>query len=826
MKKKQPSMTLIKMDSTLGQLIIMVIVAQISGRILTNRTDSEIETETQSRGPDQYVRFSSSASGGHKNDTAVDSQDGTFDVESESGRDTENCKLIANKHATAKFRHLVQKRKFSQIKVSLKFKNVTSRKPKTNSKTIMPHVWVWMTKQAGPHMYLNWPLEVGVWSLGLLNQYTIWRELRVTLKGENCSHTVLTVGQYETDALIGQTLANMAGVTGSTDESTYWCHFEKRTMPSQVWGTVCNIFFCPFVPTGFVCCEYKVGVEQNDTMGCDRHVYTYVTIWWVIPFIVGFCLFIYSPYFILVYMQTMYSKYNPKNGRDRGDHCRYIYYKTYRSPITFIPTIVSPCRGYFTRFSPTFLSRIVRFITPFLALSLIIIEVTLDRVFLYPYVQEYVAKSVPIGFRSMAVGFKKSTSAYLSYMGGPYVAVFVFIVAMWIFTMPPRDFSHSLATGIPDLKKLYSPVILPLDLVERLGSKEIVKANGYNKVYHLILASNFMLLNPKFWRLCYFIFKARWFKYWYRHVNQKCVVTRTLLSVLPCLIMTIFCTVETVIAIIYCGAPAVSWGTILTVSFVKRIYKLPVLCPPKLQSFLKLFFSTIFTSLFLLVFFVSSLVFMESFIFLSRIALFTYAGIVRYPKESYGIIIMVVMSTFYVCENIRSFGDKYSTLLKIMIEKLREMRDNSADTHFHSVLKEKRGKFGVSAEFYYFFVEHVNPRRVQILKTVTSTLFTIFMVSISVLLIDYFDTFRSLDTVVHVLTALIISAVPKFLEQLFKSEKRALTYRKNIRRHVERLSAKFVSIVHDVSAEELVEIYTRTSLRTTDLLEVNESHTL
>jgi hypothetical protein len=67
----------------------------------------------------------------------------------------------------------------------------------------------------------------------------------------------------------------------------------------------------------------------------------------------------------------------------------------------------------------------------------------------------------------------------------------------------PRDFEHFLNKGIPNnLKLSTSPLTIDIRTKARLGSVyNIERQSGYDKLYNLMKAHIYMMINPSFWCL-------------------------------------------------------------------------------------------------------------------------------------------------------------------------------------------------------------------------------------------------------------------------------------------------------------------------------------
>ena len=167
--------------------------------------------------------------------------------------------------------------------------------------------------------------------------------------------------------------------------------------------------------------------------------------------------------------------------------------------------------------------------------------------------------------------------------------------------------------------------------------------------------------------------------------------------------------------------------------------------------------------IFLYTWYLYCLMFFDAFWFLTKIVIFTYTGVIAYPRLSYGYLILCLMALYYIAESFNSFRQSYQDLLSLSIKACQRVEEKmQRDQIKMTILCDD----GIPMDLWNLIVERHRPRRIQVAYTVFQLCTVICVMVISLELLFRFEKFRDLPLITHVFTALVVCALPKNAKSL------------------------------------------------------------
>ena len=622
------------------------------------------------------------------------------------------------------------------------------------------NVWIWTYYgQKGGLEFLSWPMEFGVWSMGILSTFVggpLDMEL-YNISG-NCSN--LEVGNKDTDLAISAAFINLTEEMISVDGddrrygSSFWCYKRRMYINPHAVYNLCKHILCPVEALEYVCRSYFYNPKvQHRELSNREFIFNYDTLWWVGPFIVAVVLFSYSPLLLLSLAAGANIWLNKVETVHKKESDEYIFLDG-TNHVTLANTLLGPLFSICKK--KNFVStRIIRAVLPWFSLCIVGLQILLDYRYLHDVVLVSIDKGVPMGFRSMLAGYNKSSLNFLPYLGGPFVACSVYLLVTSLLIVIPKSLPNILESGLTDKDTVdgISPVSLSTSVLERYGSVLITKHHGYERVCNVLLAQFYLLLNLKFWKLVFQLQKNR---------GTKLVSITGGPVILP--IYIIICAMEVVLCILLYGLPFVSFAIIIFRAYSGLLYR-------SLRRFVwPVFIWFLFTLLvvsILFFMFMFCTIFLDACLFVSRLCIFTYIGVVVYPRVSYGYMIFVATVIYYLWESIRNFSSYYTGLLRVTVS-VCESIQRANDTE-PLVLRRSHCK-GIGARLFNDVIELYYPRRKKVFTSLLQMSVIFCVLGMSVHLLVQTDKFQELHTIMHVGTTLFICAFPKIFKSMCCSQ--------------------------------------------------------
>ena len=698
-----------------------------------------------------------------------------------------NCELKATNKSVETFSTEVLKHKYNFVHFNITFNGVAIEE---DDQVILYNRWIWTYKgENGGHEYLFLPSDYGYLSLGLLWSYTHVKPMQIELEGDPKYCTNLTGGNSDTDEKIGDALGNMTKRIASRDDlynSSYWCYLRRLHIDSNIIFVACENAICTIQTFEYSCCKYQIDfLTKERHVECNKHHYHFGAIWWLLPILIGELLFAYYPLLLASIGSRVRSfsrrrrrkslRLEEMNSIDDSDQIEFIRVSKHKPPVEFLSTVCGPLGKCNTE--GRVLSRLIRIMVIFLPLSLTTLRILLDYKYSLDLVRAAVDKGALVGFSTVLADFKSATRYFIHSIGGPFVALPLFVVFSCILIAVPSNLERVLGRGLIEFRGKSNFIItLSAENKARLAGVQLANTPGYKRIQKTLISQVLMLLNHSFWKQTFRLFVRR-FK------QVICPVLRNvthnpclavILGIIFLVIYIVFCISELLLACIYFAFPVISCFFILIKAYIRSVQE-----NFSQQSGFKRTFghclTIIITLMFMYTWYMYCLIFFDAFWFLTKIVMFTYTGVIAFPKISYGYLILCLMVLYYIGESFNSFQQSYQDLLSISIKACQKVEEKlEYEQKTATILCDD----GILVDLWNLIVERHRPKRIQVTYTLFQMCAVILIVTVSLELLFRFDKFRELSLITHVFTALVICALPKIAKTVCTKGRRYRQQRK------------------------------------------------
>ena len=709
------------------------------------------------------------------------------------------------------FTYKVMKYKFKFVPIHLRFLNLSSQTEIHYTRcVIQPMDWIWTFRGVegnyGGRQYLTWPPEYGTLSIGMLKAHTsIPLHMNLTVQGK-CD---LVIGAKNTTMRLAMAFNNFTNDLALTKDEynySYWCYKERIFVENYFLYQLCLHVICPIETIGYRCCKHTYDVNIHGfTIRCPGHFYVFDGVWWVCPFVIGFILYLYFALMLFSLLSMLY-KHLPlitgnssKNFQQIPSICKQKYKNVsasmnlkekekwiHHNPVTLFAICVMPLRKC-CRLYPVLTSRVLRFIIAALSVTIIFLKVFVHFQYDRAFIIESVKQGAPMNFLSMIAGYQLSKHNFLIFLGGPYVALGAYLLCFVVLVCSPKCFSDFLEVGLPEkTNKPRFVVTIDLKLREFFGSRRILtfREDGYAKIQKTMLANIFSLLNPRFWKYAISLQIGR-----FKHIAEKLIGDNIVLNCFKVIAFVFpylaFCFFELLFTLMCYGFP-----TVFAIGLVYRAYSRNVYDWLKNKKIgYPAMFVVLPVCIVLLTFtvYMFSIIFIDSFIFLARVAIFTYTGLFANPSYTEGYLIFSITVTMYLYDSTNSINETYERLFnqtKKVCKRLNSLLVEDCSVILH--IKDIEGA-RIPLELYMFVVDAQKPKRVEILKSFLKITTIFLCLYISVGILTRFDGFQQLSVVTQTATTTFVCLVPKIFTRMctLNERREILQMRSKIHKHVE-----------------------------------------
>ena len=701
------------------------------------------------------------------------------------------CDLRVNPKSVDEFNKQVLYEKANLVTLRLRFPD--SVNVSWADGVILPFEWRWVYRET--ISYLKMPYASFVWSIGLLYLHAKGPiDIDFHFVGSLSLCQNLTIGTQTSDHLIGTAFGRMTQHIALKEmryNTSKWCY--QRKIPKHEYSVSIGWNLFHVSPTlEYICCSYELDDPLTQVKCSQRQDYD--SIWFDISQILGRIMLLYFPLLLLKLSGKVHNsiRRSSKTDEDRIDmdatdsvvnqYDKFVFLEA-TSPVTLTSMIMDNLSSLIPTKQST-KSRLAIFVWSVSTLIFPGIELLMWYFCMYDYAVDLAKNHVSFGFSAMLVGWEAS-KLKLKMLGGPFVALGLYLLIGWLLMLIPKNMSNLIYLGVADDEENGNSILtLNLKQKEQLGSVKIRKHdNGYKRSYKLQVCHLYMLLNPDFWILAANIMRTRWISFYSRMEIHILMFIRYTIA-MPCVVIYILCSVlEIIVAFLYYSIPMISFFVCIVRAFhrglenyisenfprIGYIFRVPL-------SLLVLLFQGYYLFMF-------TKMFLQSFNFISRVLLLTYTAVVAYPKETYGYFMLIITSVSLGIQRFLSFGNIYRLILKITVKLCKT--DESLRQHL-GCKKDKSGDdiYGISRKLFEDLIENIRPRRVQLFHTLLQLVTMVFVLTVSIEIMAKFEKFEDLSFFVHVFITMFICALPSIYNSVVSTEKGKKRLTRKIVKHM------------------------------------------
>ena len=678
------------------------------------------------------------------------------------------CTLKVREDSKKYFSAMILHNKYNFVYLNLEFINFSIAE---NDEVIEYKRWVWTYKgEKGGYQNLFLPNYYGYLSFGLLWTHTYIGPMRLTISSSGMCKN-LTSGD-KTDALISGALGDMTNEIATQDDiyySSYWCYTVRIKLHS-IGRFMCKNTGCPYQTFGHKCCLYiyKFNTQRRE-IKCNDKPYHLGSVWWTLVIYLGNLFWVNFP-LLLTYLGYKFTKATKKIEADAVEmdnvlYCEseritkeYVFFDKHRYPITVLGTIKQAL--CFCKVRNTIVWRLLRFTIIFLPLAILMLKVLITLKFEGNFIRAAGSKKAQISFNSLLLGFQTAQKRFLVIFGGPHIAFSLYVLLSCILIQLPRDLESFLAGGSFNHENLgLSPLTLTLETKCRLAGLQCGNMSGFKKLHYTLASNMLLLLNMKFWKCTFKNFLYRW-KTIFHPGSSHWLVAAICIPLIA--VYVIFCIFELAIMLLHYIFPIVMFPHILFKAYVTPITKFTKHCSNTVVKALFYIFIPVIILALAFTWYMYCLTFGGCIWYFIIIILYTYSGIIAYPRISYGYLILVFMTIYYIVEIFNKFGKSYQKLLHITIKACRKVNQMS-DGSSIDIQNDNR----IPQKLWELVVERHQARRLKIAATVIQLAVLISVLSVSVNLLQRFEQFQELSVITHVFTVLVVCALPKIIRSVY-----------------------------------------------------------
>lgn len=377
---------------------------------------------------------------------------------------------------------------------------------------------------------------------------------------------------------------------------------------------------------------------------------------------------------------------------------------------------------------------------------------------------------VTLNWINMAAGYDLSRDIFLSCFGGPYVSLVLYYISVSILLCVPSDLSVFINMGLHDEKHfLVSLLTVDLTTKSQFGAiLNIQRQKGYTKFYSVLKANIYMLINPSFWTLGLRL-QIRRFSGYLNIITRgrQCYKFITGIICLP--VYFTFCIVEWILLLMY-SLPIIGFFLILIRAYYNSIKQLMhrkginiivVYCAVTVMTICVAFDIYIF-----------SLLFIDSFIFLSRVCTYTFTGLIAYPDITYGYFVFAITVTIYITESLQHIHVVYSNIFR-KVQNISERFQKKGMFPGVDLIKKEGSRSLVSVSLFRYVVRYKQPLRIEIMCSFLKVFFIIIILYMAISTMLAFQDMSKMTALTQTVTAIFICLIPKLWKMFIYRNKEA-----------------------------------------------------
>ena len=616
----------------------------------------------------------------------------------ESSYALEICEFEVANHSRNYFDSRLELLKPSFMKFKLEFANVSVRykvNKTVQARMFQPYLWFWTYKPVeGNFPYVIMNVDSGILSFDLINSQTSEVDyvlLNIKHNGASC---VMDIGNITTNTKIADALQSLIvnenmkmkdDMRQPVYDKNYFCYLVENPELKRTWTYTLALYFNYPLPTiNFECCHffYKYIKERftDPKCGIPKEKWSLLNHG---SYILGLIILMYFPVLMLQWIailakDELVESYDYDSYVELDQCCHYVedldkdfVFLDGSSPLNLFDAFARNWTGLKERF-PVLVSRLRRLFS-LLAMPIIVylsmymykdgIKEVNDIVIT---VHDFAERGAVFGFLGILAG--NTTNMQKSFapnLGGPVGMFTMYYSLGLLLVVLPRSLKQVVENGMPTGRS-WSPLFFSVDEVLRMAMFHPHTEPGYHRAATVCKAHFIMLFTGRFWKRLLHIQMKR-FRVFCNFGRCACAIA------LP--VMLVVNMLETLLCLVYYGIPFVTFIFILTKGSVKSLIRQKTIIQRYRNSFMILRtpvtwgivwgFILIAFSLFI---YAGSLIFLESFVFVSKVTLTCLVVIVFMPSETFGYLFFVVIFVYYVFHLIGDFGSGYTELLAIGVE--------------------------------------------------------------------------------------------------------------------------------------------------------------
>ena len=298
---------------------------------------------------------------------------------------------------------------------------------------------------------------------------------------------------------------------------------------------------------------------------------------------------------------------------------------------------------------------------------------------LYKYNDELIYRSrfdIPLGILAVPLGFKAAAYNWKCFLGGPFVVLGIYITFGLIFVLVPSSIPDLLTKGILDVRVdtrplMLSPLCMDLHTLSKFASFETRGYPNTRLVYVSILVRLRALINVKFWRFCFQMWRARYHKT-LKKVSQCFTCHRNsprliylfipVFFVLYCLVVLL----EGLLLLIYNGLPIVSCTCLIFMRYIQFVLR--VVKKKTKNVFIKVSITSFVAVILTIVTYALMIILIDSFVFIATTINYTLLGVIVNARDIVNYILFLIIFAVYISKCVIGIIEEYNHLFSMVVD--------------------------------------------------------------------------------------------------------------------------------------------------------------
>lgn len=280
---------------------------------------------------------------------------------------------------------------------------------------------------------------------------------------------------------------------------------------------------------GYRCCNHTFDFDSNvDVTNCSsEELLIDNDLWWNFSSYVGCLLFFFLP--ILFLKCFTFSDSNHVFSFDFDSNTWIV-----SNPISFSKMIRNCIYKDMNTSIP--ISTFLKICSVLMTFCIVTIEIALFKCFMSEFIVNSVKASTLFDWISMVAGYRLSQRDFLVCFGGPYIALAIYVSTFSFLLCLSKDFSSFITRDLEEEKRLFTTLVtIDVTTRGRIGAcLNIHRSTDDAKLYTVLKANIYMLINPVFWKIGFSLQKRRFEGYTLIcSGNEKCLKHICIIIITP-----------------------------------------------------------------------------------------------------------------------------------------------------------------------------------------------------------------------------------------------------------------------------------------------------